>query len=114
MAGKVTTHALDTALGRGAGGMTATLERLSPDAFAYPPVALDPGGRATLLTEGLVRGVYALTFDVAAYHRAVGAPVSDPPFLDLVTVRFGVAEPDGHYHVPLLVSPYGYSTYRGG
>lgn len=114
MAGRVTTHALDTALGCGAAGMTATLERVSPEPAAYPPVTLDAGGRATLLAEGLGKGVYALTFDVAAYHRAVGAPVSDPPFLDLVTIRFGVAEPDGHYHVPLLISPYGYSTYRGG
>jgi 5-hydroxyisourate hydrolase len=114
MAGKVTTHALDTALGGGAGGLTATLARLSPEPEAYPPVRLDAGGRATLLSEGLIKGVYALTFAVAAYHRAVGAPVTDPPFLDEVVIRFGVAEPDSHYHVPLLLSPYGYSTYRGG
>ncbi len=77
-------------------------------------MTLDAGGRAVLLEQGLASGVYALTFAVAAYHKAVDAPVSDPPFLDEVTVRFGVAEPDSHYHIPLLLSPYGYSTYRGG
>ena len=59
-----------------------------------------------------VTGQYEITFRVGDYFRAQGVALPEPPFLDVVPVRFGVAE-DGHYHVPLLVSPYGYSTYRG-
>jgi 5-hydroxyisourate hydrolase len=58
-------------------------------------------------------GVYELTFHAGDYLRATGAVLSDPAFLDLVVVRFGVAELEGNYHVPLLLSPFGYSTYRG-
>ena len=60
------------------------------------------------------RGVYELSFRVADYHRGCGLDLPDPPFLDVVTIRFGVSDPAGHHHVPLLISPYGYSTYRGG
>jgi 5-hydroxyisourate hydrolase len=58
-------------------------------------------------------GTYELVFDVGAYFRGLDATTADPPFLDLVPIRFTLAEPDGHYHVPLLVSPWSYSTYRG-
>jgi 5-hydroxyisourate hydrolase len=58
------------------------------------------------------KGSYELTFHVGEYFRAQGAPLADPPFLDVIPLRFSIAD-DGHYHVPLLVSPYGYSTYRG-
>ena len=58
-------------------------------------------------------GTYELVFDVGAYFKGLGATMADPPFLDLVPIRFTLAEPDGHYHVPLLVSPWSYSTYRG-
>jgi 5-hydroxyisourate hydrolase len=58
-------------------------------------------------------GTYELVFHVGAYFRGLGAAIADPPFLDLVPIRFTIAEPDGHYHVPLLVSPWSYSTYRG-
>ncbi|MDP1910385.1 MAG: hydroxyisourate hydrolase, partial [Hyphomicrobium sp.] len=58
-------------------------------------------------------GIYELRFHVGDYFRAAGAALADPPFLDIVPVRFAVAEPNGHYHVPLLVSPWAYSTYRG-
>jgi 5-hydroxyisourate hydrolase len=61
----------------------------------------------------LAVGQYELVFHVGAYLRAGGTPLSDPPFLDLVPLRFGIADPGQHYHVPLLVSPYAYSTYRG-
>ncbi|WP_376095959.1 hydroxyisourate hydrolase [Roseomonas sp. CCTCC AB2023176] len=73
-------------------------------------------GRADtpLLPEGATRaGTYELTYDVAAYFRGQGVDLPDPPFLDRVTLRFGVAEDGRHYHVPLLVSPFGYTTYRG-
>jgi 5-hydroxyisourate hydrolase len=58
-------------------------------------------------------GLYELVFHVAAYFKAQGVSLPDPPFLDEVPIRFGIAEAQGHYHVPLLISPYGYSTYRG-
>jgi 5-hydroxyisourate hydrolase-like protein (transthyretin family) len=58
-------------------------------------------------------GRYELLFHVGAYFRATGESLPDPPFLDQVPVRFAIAEPQTHYHVPLLVSPYGYVTYRG-
>src|SRR5207248_2479519 len=58
-------------------------------------------------------GVYELTFHAGDYFRNAGIAIPDPPFLDVVTIRFGVTEPKGHYHVPLLLSPYGYTTYRG-
>jgi 5-hydroxyisourate hydrolase len=58
-------------------------------------------------------GVYELTFHAGAYFRRTGTVLSDPPFLDQVVIRFGIADPAGLYHVPLLLSPYGYSTYRG-
>ena len=58
-------------------------------------------------------GRYALRFSVSAYFRAQGVALADPPFLDEVEIDFGIAADGGHYHVPLLVSPYSYSTYRG-
>jgi 5-hydroxyisourate hydrolase len=74
---------------------------------------LDAQGRAVLVENGLVPGAYELVFAVADYHRGQGVALTDPPFLDAVTIAFGVSDADAHYHVPLLVSPYGYSTYRG-
>jgi 5-hydroxyisourate hydrolase len=61
----------------------------------------------------LQKGTYRLTFDVAAYFKAKGVPLPEPSFLNLVTLDFGVADVTQHYHVPLLVSPWSYSTYRG-
>lgn len=58
-------------------------------------------------------GRYDIRFAIADYFRAKGVDLPEPPFLDVVIIDFGIADPDGHYHVPLLVSPYGYSTYRG-
>ncbi len=58
-------------------------------------------------------GRYELTFHVGAYFKAVGAAVTDPPFLEQIPVRFAITDPEGHYHVPLLVSPWSYATYRG-
>jgi 5-hydroxyisourate hydrolase len=108
----LTTHALDTALGTGASGLRVTLFRIDADATLLGEAVLDERGRATL-TEALERGVYELRFQVGAYHRGLGISLPDPPFLDEVTIRFGVADPRSNYHVPLLVSPYSYSTYRG-
>ena len=66
-----------------------------------------------LATAGLKRGSYRLVFDVASYFRKQGVQLPDPPFLDRVTLDFGIADATQHYHVPLLVSPWSYSTYRG-
>jgi 5-hydroxyisourate hydrolase len=74
---------------------------------------LDGRCEAPLMNGGLARGEYRLEFDVGDYFREMGVPLPSPAFLETVVIDFGVAEPEGHYHVPLLVSPYGYSTYRG-
>lgn len=96
--------------------MALTLERLAPHAEAIAAIRLDDDGRAPgpLLEGAALRvGRYRLTFDVADYFRARGAVLADPPFLDRVPIEFAIADADGHYHVPLLVSPWAYSTYRG-
>jgi 5-hydroxyisourate hydrolase len=112
MAGRLTTHALDTVRGCGAAGLGVTLR--GPDGAVLADVRLDDGGRATLIEAGLTRGVHHLTFAAAVYHRSLGVELTDPPFLDEVVISFGVSDPEAHYHAPLLLSPYSYSTYRGG
>ncbi|MDB5451705.1 MAG: pucM [Caulobacteraceae bacterium] len=112
MAGRLTTHALDTVRGTGCAGLRVELR--GADGATLADATLDAGGRATLSQDGLPKGVYELVFHAADYHRTAGETLSDPPFLDLVTLRFGVADPQAHHHVPLILTPYGYSTYRGG
>lgn len=116
--GKLTTHVLDTSNGCPAAGMTVTLYRLSDDGAAAPirKITLNHDGRADgALLEGasFVPGRYRLVFGVAAYFRARGAELPEPPFLDEVPLDFGLATVGQHYHVPLLASPWAYSTYRG-
>jgi len=116
--GKLTTHVLDTAHGCPAAGMRVALFRLdgSGAASELKSFALDADGRADApLREGAEHrsGRYRLVFSVAAYFAARGAQLSDPPFLGEVPIDFGIAAADEHYHVPLLVSPWSYSTYRG-
>jgi 5-hydroxyisourate hydrolase len=116
--GRLSTHVLDTARGRPAAGLRVELARVD-DAAGAREVLLttetNADGRtdAPLLAgDQLERGVYELVFDVGEYFSAlVGA--SGPPFLDRVPIRFGIADPGAHYHVPLLASPWAYSTYRG-
>jgi len=67
-----------------------------------------------LAGDAMRRGVFELTFHVADYFRRRGCALAEPPFLDRVPIRFAIADPDAHYHVPLLCSPWAYSTYRGG
>ncbi len=115
MKGKITTHALDTVKGGGAGGLRVKISRLSPDPFDFSEVALDSGGRGILIPAGALRaGVYELTFKIGDYHRAQGVDAKEPRFLDEVPIRFGVSDPDAYWHVPLLFSPFSYTTYRGG
>jgi 5-hydroxyisourate hydrolase len=116
--GKLTTHVLDTANGCPAAGMTVALYRV--DAAGSPTLlagmALNHDGRSDgPLLEGaqFVPGRYRLVFGVAAYFRGRGAVLAEPPFLDEVVLDFGLADVGQHYHVPLLASPYAYSTYRG-
>ena len=113
MAARLTTHALDTMRGRGAGGMKVGLSRLSPSPAALGEITLDEGGRG-VLAEALEPGVYELLFSIGDYQRAAGLGGGDPPFLDQAPVRFGVSGELTHYHVPILINPYGYSVYRGG
>jgi len=115
--GELTTHVLDTAGGRPAAGVRIELFRLSAsDRERLAEVTTNQDGRcpAPLLAgEDMRPGVYELVFHVADYFRAAHALLTEPAFLDQVPVRFGIAEASAHYHVPLLISPYGYSTYRG-
>ena len=111
--GKLTTHVLDTANGCPAAGMAVRLYR---DGQPIHSLQLNADGRADaplLQGEALTPGRYRLVFAVAEYFRARGVELPDPPFLDEVPLDFGIADADSHYHVPLLVSPWSYSTYRG-
>ncbi|MBL8307413.1 MAG: hydroxyisourate hydrolase [Rubrivivax sp.] len=115
--GHLSTHVLDTANGCPAAGMRITLQRLDAGGpETLKTLALNHDGRADgpLLAPGeMAAGRYRLLFEVAPYFRALGAHLPEPPFLDVVQLDFGIADAAGHYHVPLLVSPWSYSTYRG-
>ncbi len=113
--GRLTTHVLDTSSGRPASGLTISLFR---DGRKEPILTATTNSDGRLdgpLLEGetLRPGTYELHFHVADYFRRSGVALADPPFLDIVPIRFGIADPAAHYHVPLLIAPYGYSTYRG-
>jgi 5-hydroxyisourate hydrolase len=114
--GSLTTHVLDTATGKPAAGLSIQLFRLSGDSRTHlKTVVTNQDGRcdAPLLAgEDFKTGEYELVFSAGDYLRRQGADLPQPAFLDSVPIRFGMAE-TVHYHVPLLVSPYGYSTYRG-
>lgn len=117
-AGWLSTHVLDTATGRPAAGVGVSLWRLDGRARTLLVQAVtNADGRcdAPLLKGDDFRpGLYELVFAAGAYLRAGGgAALSEPLFLDEIPIRFGLADPQAHYHVPLLLSPYGYSTYRG-
>ena len=116
--GHLSTHVLDTMHGCPAAGMAVELHRLTgPDAGLVKSLALNADGRAAdgplLDASAMAIGRYRLVFAVAAYFRRRGVELPEPPFIDVVQLDFGIADAAGHYHVPLLVSPWSYSTYRG-
>ena len=115
--GKLSTHVLDTAAGHPAAGMPLRLFRAGPSgAELLIETVTNADGRtdAPLLSgASLTCGVYEIEFEVAAYFDRQGATLPQPPLLDVVRLRFGVADAASNYHVPLLVSPWSYSTYRG-
>lgn len=115
--GRLTTHVLDTAHGRPAHGVAIELFRLidgGPELVIATRTNADGRCDAPLLDgEGFRPGQYELAFHVGDYFAGAGVTLPEPRFLDVVPVRFGIAAAGQHYHVPLLISPYGYSTYRG-
>jgi len=115
--GRLTTHVLDTTLGKPGDGIRIDLFRLNGDVREKLSESTTNGdGRCdTALLEGnaFTPGVYELVFHVGAYFERTAAGLPDPKFLDIVPIRFGISDGDSHYHVPLLISPYSYSTYRG-
>jgi 5-hydroxyisourate hydrolase len=116
--GRLSTHVLDTMHGCPASGMQVTLHRIDGAvAHTLSKFALNADGRneagALLTGDALRTGRYRLVFGVGRYFRAKGVALPDPAFLEDVAVDFGIADATGHYHVPLLASPWSYSTYRG-
>ncbi len=114
---RLSTHVLDTARGMPAAGITIDLYRLDGHARRHVARAFaNAEGRTDqplLSGDRLETGVYELMFFAGDYFRGLNLDLPAPPFLDEIVVRIGVSDPQGNYHVPLLLSPYGYSTYRG-
>jgi 5-hydroxyisourate hydrolase len=119
MPGRLTTHVLDTVHGRPAADLAIELYRIDPATDArerLSAIRTNADGRSDgplLSGDALRPGVYELVFAVGDYFAAAGCASGAIPFLDKVPVRFGIADPDAHCHVPLLASPWAYSTYRG-
>lgn len=114
--GRLTTHVLDTAAGRPGAGIRVELFSAEGERRELARVVTNEDGRspAPLLEGDAFRpGVYELLFHAGDYFRRAGVRLPEPAFLDRVVIRFGIAAADQHYHVPLLISPYSYSTYRG-
>jgi 5-hydroxyisourate hydrolase len=113
---RLTTHVLDVSAGIPAAGMRIELHATDSASRVLADVRTNADGRcpAPLLQgEDFRAGRYSLVFHVSEYFAARGVQLPDPPFLDCVVVQFGIADPASHYHVPLLVTPWSYSTYRG-
>jgi len=116
--GQLTTHVLDLVRGKPAADLVIDLDVLEPDGSwrSLKQVRTNADGRSDeplLAGAAFRRGTYMLTFHVGGYFGRVGSAHAEPPFLDLVPVRFTIADAGGHYHVPLLTTPWSYSTYRG-
>jgi 5-hydroxyisourate hydrolase len=118
MTGKLTTHILDLSIGKPASGVLVELWQVDSDnqfQFLLTNRTNEDGRVNQPLLDGadMKIGIYEIRFHVGDYFRKHGTLLGDPSFLDCVPVRFGISEPASHYHVPLLISPGGYSTYRG-
>ncbi|RFB80912.1 hydroxyisourate hydrolase [Methylovirgula sp. 4M-Z18] len=115
--GRLTTHVLDTATGNPAAKLRIDLFRLNGDGRELlTTIATNDDGRSDgplLAGAALEPGRYELLFHAGDYLRATGVKLPDPAFLDEIPIRFGIADANRHYHVPLLISPYSYATYRG-
>ena len=115
--GRLSTHVLDTSNGRPAAGVQIELFcRAGKDWKHLRSMATNAEGRTDqplLVGDELTPNTYRIEFHIADYFRRAGAKLSDPPFLDVVPVQIGIADPAAHYHVPLLCTPWSYSTYRG-
>ncbi|MCB2129934.1 MAG: hydroxyisourate hydrolase [Rhodobacteraceae bacterium] len=115
--GYLTTHVLDTALGVPAAGLTIELFRLAAGSrdLVVRMVTNDDGRTdAPILPKAdFATGTYELVFHAGAYLDRTGVPAESPRFLNEIPIRFGISDPGAHYHVPLLLSPFGFSTYRG-
>jgi 5-hydroxyisourate hydrolase len=114
--GQLTTHVLDTASGKPAAGMQIDLFRLGDRAIPLISLVTNADGRcdAPLLSgAAFTRGNYELVFHAGDYFASAGVMLPEPRFLDQVVIHFGVSDESQHYHVPLLISPFAYSTYRG-
>ena len=116
--GHLSTHILDTVAGGPAEGVAVELYRIGRDGRRdlVKGVRTNVDGRANaplLAPDEMAVGAYELIFHVGEYFRATKAKMSDPPFLDIIPLRFHIADADAHYHVPLLCTPWSYSTYRG-
>jgi len=110
---RLSTHVLDTSSGTPAEGLVIDLRFEGTHIKSAATNADGRTGEPLLSGVRLETGVYELTFHAGDYFRRAGVALADPPFLDEVVIRFGLSDPAGNYHVPLLLSPYGYSTYRG-
>lgn len=113
---RLTTHVLDTARGEPACGMRIELYSGAGERRLLASTATNGDGRCDApLGEGgeVPPGLYELVFHAGDYFRSIGVTLPDPPFFDRVLLRFGIAEADGRYHLPLLLSPWSYFTYRG-
>lgn len=117
MPGKLTTHVLDTARGKPAAGVKIALYRISGQSHRkIAETVTNDDGRTDapmLMGDKLTPGSYELVFFAGDYLRATGQGGDEPLFLDQIPIRFGIADAGAHYHVPLLISPFAYSTYRG-
>jgi len=116
MPGKLSTHVLDLTAGRPAAGLRIELRRIAPDPGLLKAAVTNADGRtdAPLLGPAeMAAGTFQLEFHVGEYFAKGSAAPPKVPFLDIVPVRFGIEDPNASYHVPLLVTPWAYNTYRG-
>ncbi len=121
--GNLTTHILDTSAGKPAANVSIDLYKLTPQSSGdgkrtekIVSMLTNSDGRCDgpiLSGDDFQPGQYELAFHIGDYFDQIGVKLPSPKFIDVAVVRFGIADKDAHYHVPLLVSPYGYSTYRG-